>query len=65
MPQVSRWFDRKFDFGFPVELFPNVCVRLQCGILQQAIRLVDHLYFAAEHDHHHLATIWACGKRPR
>ena len=22
------------------------------------MRLVDHLYFAAEHDDHHLAIIW-------
>jgi hypothetical protein len=22
------------------------------------MRLVDHLYFVAEHDDHHLATIW-------
>jgi len=22
------------------------------------MRLVDHLYFVAEHDHHHLASIW-------
>lgn len=27
--------------------------------LQQPMRLVDHLYFVAEHDDHHLATIWA------
>ena len=27
--------------------------------LQQPMRLVDHLYFAAEHDDHHLAAIWA------
>ena len=27
--------------------------------LQQPMRLVDHLYFAAEHDDHHLAVIWA------
>ena len=26
--------------------------------LKQPMRLVDHLYFAAEHDDHHLATIW-------
>ena len=26
--------------------------------LQQPMRLVDHLYFAAEHDDHHLARIW-------
>lgn len=27
--------------------------------LQQPMRLVDHLYFVAEHDDHHLAKIWA------
>jgi uncharacterized damage-inducible protein DinB len=26
--------------------------------LQKPMRLVDHLYFAAEHDDHHLAHIW-------
>jgi uncharacterized damage-inducible protein DinB len=26
--------------------------------LKQPMRLVDHLYFAAEHDDHHLALIW-------
>ena len=26
--------------------------------LQQPMRLVDHLYFVAEHDDHHLARIW-------
>ena len=26
--------------------------------LKQPMRLVDHLYFAAEHDDHHLAWIW-------
>lgn len=28
-PQVQAWFDRKFAFTFPVEQFPNVCVRLR------------------------------------
>jgi uncharacterized damage-inducible protein DinB len=27
--------------------------------LQQPLRLVDHLYFVAEHDDHHLAKIWS------
>lgn len=27
--------------------------------LQQPMRLVDHLYFVAEHDDHHLAKIWS------
>jgi uncharacterized damage-inducible protein DinB len=26
--------------------------------LKQPMRLIDHLYFAAEHDDHHLARIW-------
>ena len=26
--------------------------------LKQPMRMVDHLYFAAEHDDHHLARIW-------
>ena len=26
--------------------------------LKKPMRLVDHLYFAAEHDDHHLAKIW-------
>jgi len=26
---VQLWFDRKFDFTFPVEQFPNLCVRLR------------------------------------
>ena len=25
---VPAWFERKFDFTFPVEQYPNVCVRL-------------------------------------
>jgi hypothetical protein len=27
--QVPVWFERKFDFTFPVEQYPNVCVRLR------------------------------------
>jgi hypothetical protein len=26
--------------------------------MKTPIRLVDHLYFVAEHDDHHLARIW-------
>jgi len=26
--KVPAWFERKFDFTFPVEQYPNVCVRL-------------------------------------
>ena len=29
MSEAPRWFDRKFEFSFPVEMFPNVCARLR------------------------------------
>jgi uncharacterized damage-inducible protein DinB len=29
MSQVPFWFERKFDFTFPVEQYPNLCVRLR------------------------------------
>jgi uncharacterized damage-inducible protein DinB len=29
MSQVANWFERKFEFSFPVELHPNLCVRLR------------------------------------
>jgi uncharacterized damage-inducible protein DinB len=29
MSQVSIWFERKFEFSFPVELLPNLCARLR------------------------------------
>jgi uncharacterized damage-inducible protein DinB len=29
MSRVSVWFERKFEFSFPVELYPNVCARLR------------------------------------
>lgn len=33
--------------------------------LKTPMRLVDHLYFVAEHDDHHLARIWQLRRRPR
>ena len=33
--------------------------------LKTPMRLVDHLYFAAEHDDHHLARIWELVNRAR
>ena len=42
------------------EKIPGVFARtLLHPRLQQPMRLIDHLYFAAEHDDHHLAWIWA------
>jgi uncharacterized damage-inducible protein DinB len=32
--------------------------------LKQPMRLVDHLYFVAEHDDHHLARIWELLRQP-
>jgi uncharacterized damage-inducible protein DinB len=29
MTKVPNWFDRRFEFSFPAELFPNLCVRLR------------------------------------
>lgn len=29
MSQVPVWFERKFEFSFPVELWPNLCARLR------------------------------------
>ena len=29
MSQVPMWFERRFEFWFPVEVFPNLCARLR------------------------------------
>jgi len=29
MPQVAKWYERKFEFSFPVELYPDICMRLR------------------------------------
>lgn len=29
MSQVAPWFERKFEFTFPAERFPNLCIRLR------------------------------------
>jgi uncharacterized damage-inducible protein DinB len=29
MSTVPRWFDRKFEFTFPAEQYPNLCMRLR------------------------------------
>jgi uncharacterized damage-inducible protein DinB len=29
MSTVSRWYDRQFEFTFPPEQYPNLCVRLR------------------------------------
>jgi uncharacterized damage-inducible protein DinB len=29
MGQIPVWFERRFEFSFPVELYPNLCARLR------------------------------------
>lgn len=29
MTQVAKWYERKFEFAFPVELYPNLIMRLR------------------------------------
>ena len=29
MSEIQKWFERKFDLSFPVELYPNVLARLR------------------------------------
>jgi uncharacterized damage-inducible protein DinB len=29
MSQVPVWFERKFEFSFPLDQYPNICVRLR------------------------------------
>jgi uncharacterized damage-inducible protein DinB len=44
MSPVPNWFERKFDFSFPVELLPNVCARLRGtpASLEEALRGHPH-----------------------
>jgi uncharacterized damage-inducible protein DinB len=49
--------------GLPPPLFARSMVHPR---LNQSMRLVDHLFFVAEHDDHHLTKIWEmiAGKQP-
>jgi uncharacterized damage-inducible protein DinB len=72
MSTVPRWFDRRFEFTFPLEQFPNVCVRL-CGTparLEELLRGRSHdvlvrkpegKWSAQEHAGHllDLESLWA------
>jgi uncharacterized damage-inducible protein DinB len=44
MSEVSKWFERKFEFSFPVELFPNLAVRLRGtpASLEEIVRSSPH-----------------------
>jgi uncharacterized damage-inducible protein DinB len=41
--------------GFEAKAFGKTALHPR---LKQPLRLVDHLYFVAEHDDHHLARMW-------
>jgi uncharacterized damage-inducible protein DinB len=43
MSDVPAWYERKFEFTFPAELYPNLCVRLR-GVparLEEMLRVVS------------------------
>src|ERR1700688_495665 len=44
MSQIPLWFERKFEFSFPLELQPNRCARLRCtpARLEEALRGRSH-----------------------
>jgi uncharacterized damage-inducible protein DinB len=44
MSQAPIWFERKFEFSFPVEMFPNLCARLRgtTARLEDAVRGRSH-----------------------
>jgi uncharacterized damage-inducible protein DinB len=71
MSQVPVWFERKFAFSFPVEVWPNVCARLRGtparmeetlrGRAQEFLtRKVDGKWSAQEHAGHllDLEALW-------
>jgi uncharacterized damage-inducible protein DinB len=51
MAQVPAWFDRKFEFNFPVEEFPNLCTRLRRtpARLEEMVRGVPHETMVQKH----------------
>lgn len=71
MSEVPAWFERKFEFTFPAEQYPNVCVRLRGtparleemlrGVSRDAlIRKPDGKWSAQEHVGHllDLEALW-------
>jgi hypothetical protein len=71
MSQVALWFERKFDFTFPIEQYPNVCVRLRGAParLEEMLRGIsrdvllhkpEHKWSAQEHAGHlfDLEPLW-------
>lgn len=71
MTQVARWYERKFDFSFPLELYPDLCVRLRGsparleemvreGAAGQMARAAEGKWSAQEHAGHlvELEPLW-------
>ena len=46
MSQVPAWFDRKFEFSFPVELYPNLATRLRGTPARVEETVRDHTHEA-------------------
>lgn len=44
MSQVPKWFERKFDLSFPVEMYPNLCARLRGTPvrMEELVRSIPH-----------------------
>jgi uncharacterized damage-inducible protein DinB len=71
MSQVSTWFERKFEFSFPVELYPNLLARLRGtparldesfrgSYAKLVVRRPDEKWSAQEHAGHllDLESLW-------
>lgn len=71
MSQLQPWFERRFEFSFPVELYPNLCARLRGtaarleevtrgGAKELLVRKPDWKWSAQEHAGHllDLESLW-------
>jgi len=66
------WFERKFEFSFPVELLPNLCARLRGNParLEEVLRGRSHtiligkaqVKWSAQENAGHLLDLAGCGK---
>ncbi len=54
MSPATVWFERRFDFSFPVEMYPNICARLR----GTPARLEEEL-FAPSHER----LTWKAGRK--